>query len=402
MKNEYVLSALNDFVCLAGDCPDTCCSWDTVVDAPTADKWNRLPPGDIKTKLLANVEIRVETGTRVTLITKTDAGRRCAHLDAGNLCRVHAELGHEYLPEVCRSFPRIHDQTALVHFQSATLACPEIARLVMFGDHSTPTFKISEPGAADRLPSQARPAARDRLPPWLATFSQETLAHRKYPLNIRLVHLARILGELSSLDATGGVSAAVLDKMTRGLKTALYDLNLAVKNGRFAPAAFTAGSYWRSIYAQGKTLVQSLGIDSAASPLLQALESGTPDKARKYGSIYEAVRRSRRRAADALKPYDLAFERCLSVSLMNHGFPWNPRHGNYIAAFLHTTTVFALVRLALWLQAGDGRDMTPARISETVYKAERHLPPSGIYAYLDAHPDSLRIEQYFPCLIDLG
>ena len=60
------LSCYQDFHCLAGACPDTCCAgWEIDLDGDTLERYRRLPGalGDrIRSKISSNVEITLVNG----------------------------------------------------------------------------------------------------------------------------------------------------------------------------------------------------------------------------------------------------------------------------------------------------------------------------------------------------
>jgi len=115
----------DDFHCLAGSCPDSCCKeWDVWVDPDTASFYRSLP-GPLGDRLRS--VLKEEDG--VTVMTIEDG--RCPMWRRDGLCRIHSELGEEALCDTCREFPRIsHDFGDFVELQ-LELSCPEAARLIL-------------------------------------------------------------------------------------------------------------------------------------------------------------------------------------------------------------------------------------------------------------------------------
>ena len=115
----------DQFRCIAGACPDSCCKeWEVQVDAASADRYRSLsgPLGDRLRQVL-----REEDGQ----VFMTIQEGRCPMWRADGLCRIQAELGEEALCHTCREFPRLtHDYGDFVEL-GLELSCPEAARLIL-------------------------------------------------------------------------------------------------------------------------------------------------------------------------------------------------------------------------------------------------------------------------------
>ena len=129
----------DEFRCLAGDCPDSCCQeWDVQVDADSARRYLALE-GELGDRLRA--VLKAENGEYSMEIRN----RRCPMWREDGLCRIQAELGHEGLCRVCREFPRLrHDYGDFVEL-GLELSCPEAARLMLTGP-ARPAIEWEAPG----------------------------------------------------------------------------------------------------------------------------------------------------------------------------------------------------------------------------------------------------------------
>ena len=97
-------SYYDSFRCLASSCPDSCCKeWDVDVDEESAARYRCLP-GELGEALRRNMK-QTEYGTQMM----AQEGR-CPMWRTDGLCRIQAELGEDWLCQVCRAFPRLrHD-----------------------------------------------------------------------------------------------------------------------------------------------------------------------------------------------------------------------------------------------------------------------------------------------------
>lgn len=120
----YQPSYYDQFQCLAGGCPDSCCQeWDVQVDDETAERYLALP-GSLGDALRRKLK-HSDDGYYLEI---TD--RRCPMWRQDGLCRIQAELGEAGLCQVCREFPRLrHDYGDFVEL-GLELSCPEAARLI--------------------------------------------------------------------------------------------------------------------------------------------------------------------------------------------------------------------------------------------------------------------------------
>ena len=119
-------SYYDDFRCLAGYCPDSCChEWDVQVDGEAANRYLSLagPLGDTLRQKLK----REEDGEYYLQITD----HRCPMWRRDGLCEIQYQLGEEGLCKVCHEFPRLrHDYGDFVEL-GLELSCPEAARLML-------------------------------------------------------------------------------------------------------------------------------------------------------------------------------------------------------------------------------------------------------------------------------
>lgn len=118
-------SYFDQFRCIAGDCPDSCCKeWDVQVDDKSA-RFYRALPGPLGDRL--REVLKEEDGE--TVMTILDG--RCPMWRDDGLCRIQAELGEGALCKTCREFPRLtHDYGDFLEL-GLELSCPEAARILL-------------------------------------------------------------------------------------------------------------------------------------------------------------------------------------------------------------------------------------------------------------------------------
>ena len=136
-------SYFDDFVCIASNCPDSCCKeWDVQVDEKSAAYYRSLPGqlGDDLRHLLKD-----EDGETVMTIVEG----RCPMWRGDGLCRIQAELGEQALCKTCREFPRLtHDYGDFIE-RGLELSCPEAARIILSAPIADPIEEEIPGGAAE-------------------------------------------------------------------------------------------------------------------------------------------------------------------------------------------------------------------------------------------------------------
>ena len=135
---------LSQFQCLGDKCEDTCCqNWSMQLDEKTHALYQNEAP-----QLLDAVEAATETPW---IMRKDPATGFCVKLDGG-LCGIHKEYGDKFLGDACHFYPRVTRALGSNILMTATLSCPEIARISLFGDAPTQ----NESSNSDRLPNSLK------------------------------------------------------------------------------------------------------------------------------------------------------------------------------------------------------------------------------------------------------
>ncbi len=181
--------ALSQFSCLGDKCPDTCChGWSMQVDPPTLARYKKSAP-----ELLDAVE--PEQGADNYIMKKDPASLYCVKLENG-LCGIQKKYGDAFLSDACHFYPRVTRRLGDTVLMTATVSCPEIARL-MLTEENPAAFAAAE---YSRLPV----SMKDYLPAELT--DEEALAiHRAFidavdddavpaeRVFLRIAHATRVL-----------------------------------------------------------------------------------------------------------------------------------------------------------------------------------------------------------------
>ena len=125
---------LQSFHCVGSACIENCCSgWQIGIDKPTFQKYQAIkiePLASLVRQHVHKSSGSVSVGASyATISLKT--GQACPFLDEARLCQIHAGLGAQALSNTCKEYPRIYTLEGAHIGASASLSCPEAARLAL-------------------------------------------------------------------------------------------------------------------------------------------------------------------------------------------------------------------------------------------------------------------------------
>lgn len=119
------------FRCIGADCEDTCCvGWLIQVDKRTYEKYQDFTDAQRSSPLRTLVTINEKRSNDADYARIALNGITCPFLSDG-LCSIQLQLGEDYLPDMCATFPRVINRVDDVLQRSLDLACPEAARVVL-------------------------------------------------------------------------------------------------------------------------------------------------------------------------------------------------------------------------------------------------------------------------------
>lgn len=115
----------SQFQCTMGNCPNTCChGWQIVFDDEARARF-LAEPG------LAGLRLRRGITRRNGMTMFRRRRGSCPFLTRERACGIQLSLGEDYMPDVCRIFPRQRVNYGLFAEETLFLACPEAARLFL-------------------------------------------------------------------------------------------------------------------------------------------------------------------------------------------------------------------------------------------------------------------------------
>lgn len=266
----------DQFRCLAGDCPHTCCEkWEVVIDEETAAFYGSVtgPLGEQLRRAL----VRDEDGDPCFALN----GGKCPFLDADRLCRIHRELGEQATSVTCREHPRFTEEYGPFREITLAVSCPAANRLLL---------SSSEPLRFCTLETDEPEETGD---PWLAGLVPlrermiALLQDRKQPLRCRLRDFlllaedARLCLEEAREAELPALAAGW--QPTAAPETAGDEGRFLVRSLRLLASLEVLEEDWRTLLEQGETatpeavpepLLERIAVYFAFRYLLKAVNDG--------------------------------------------------------------------------------------------------------------------------------
>jgi lysine-N-methylase len=124
---------MEKFQCIGSECEDSCCvGWHVTIDELTYKKYNKVRDAELKPLLDKKVtRNRSNPDPQNYAKIKMDSQGCCSFLSEDKLCKIQLKLGEDYLSNTCSTYPRIMNEVNGVLEKSATMSCPEAARLAL-------------------------------------------------------------------------------------------------------------------------------------------------------------------------------------------------------------------------------------------------------------------------------
>ena len=113
----------DDFSCIGGACPDTCCAgWQIVIDENSLEQYKSVE-GPFGNRLKNEIDWKEK-------VFRQYQGD-CCFLNEDKLCDIYAEIGKDKLCKTCRVYPRHIEEYEGLREVSLSISCPIVADLIL-------------------------------------------------------------------------------------------------------------------------------------------------------------------------------------------------------------------------------------------------------------------------------
>ena len=150
------ISFYDRFKCTGGLCGLNCCKgWRINVDDSARERFKHIPG-------IRGLALRLSMREREGMCVMNPESGRCPHLNRQGFCRLQLEYGHDFLPEICRRFPRIITTYGDLAELSLDLTCVRAGELFLT---ELDNMRLTELVDIDRIGLNDDELARTKLPP---------------------------------------------------------------------------------------------------------------------------------------------------------------------------------------------------------------------------------------------
>lgn len=130
----------DEFRCIAGSCPNTCCrGWDISVDEDTYHRWNRT--NDFE----GTKQIEQRENTKEQYFIHMGTNKSCPFFNEEGLCQVVIGYSDEMIPKTCQLFPRQIVELSGTTEYSLSCCCPEVVRQLNERQEKLKILTVKEP-----------------------------------------------------------------------------------------------------------------------------------------------------------------------------------------------------------------------------------------------------------------
>lgn len=400
MDNKIInLNLLNDFQCIGDKCPASCCSdvWRIRVDDDTINKWKSIESEEARNKLINSYELDKEKNE--FLLKKTSSGG-CVNLAHNGFCSIHNEYGHDFIPEICRDYPRRNHDIKFLSVSSLALSCPEVTRMLFENNNNKSLFdlKISDKNNSELSALQIDPALAEIL----HNFVQECINSEKYPPSVILLHIGQVLCDMSKLSALGELDVGSLKRLTSKTNQLMFNVNKYLKTHSQDADKVATSRLWRFILYLIPGAYTFIPVDADMHQKISSMFSTMPKDGAELSLFYDSLSGMRDNYRQTItNDQRKMMKNYLKVKFINHAFPWDPMHGNIIALFLNCVLPYMLIQILLWITKDAKGMVGTSDIISVVYRVERRLDHNiKIYEYLSDNPELLHLDKYLNFLKD--
>lgn len=371
------------FACVGGECEDTCCiGWRVNIDQETYKKYRRVRHPELSPlfeKAVNRNRSNPSPGNYAKIRLRTDGA--CPFLTEERLCRIQLSLGEEYLSDTCYTYPRTYNEVNGVIEKSATLSCPEAARLALLNPAVMEFDRLEEPLAR---PGTVKAVLHTGAPRWasqpqryfwdLRVFAVDILQNRTCSLEDRLILLGMFCRKLKEYVDSGRVKEvpALIDTYNRAVADGAIRESLAS-----IPAQSTIQMKLLKELADQRFpfVVKSARYLQCFAECLHGLQYTQEAKVEEIGERYAGA------YADYYRPFMDEHGYILEHYLVNHVFknlfPFDRK--TVFDAYIMLVVHYALIKLILIGMSAYHQGLTPELVVKLIQSFSKTVEHNTTY-----------------------
>jgi lysine-N-methylase len=402
MSTQFSLTILNNFTCLGSDCPDDCChGWNLHIDTKTLLKWKSLDNESLRVELLDSVSVINENDCATEVVQQQSDGC-CVLLSEQGLCTIQQRCGHEFLPEICREYPRVSIATDEIQLQSAHLSCPGIIQLLLKQESAADLFTILSVSNDTQLSSET-----NDLGLLFSNTTTQVLSETHFSLGLRLYFIARLLEQLAiiSTQVNNEKKQVKICRFTsKSLSKQLSNIQIQHERDKLKINKKLSGVYWQFVFHFCRALNDCelkarLELSTSYQKLVKLNQSNILPTEKDYLKYYQVLHKLQTAIPKKLNDeIDAILASVMMVKFKNHGFPWYPYENSLELTYLDCVIPYSQINLILYLLYDSEQKITEKDIITAIYKVEKTVAHNTlILEQLKYQPELLQLTAYAGC-----
>lgn len=391
MDNNIILMPkyIKNFHCTSLECKDDCCyGWKVTVDKATYKKYKKVQKIPLKNELseyiLRNKESNICKNYAYISIEKD---KSCPFQCEDKLCKIHKDLGQEYLSLTCKNYPRLYSKVDSVFEVSLDMSCPEVVKLVLFNKE---LLVFEEVETNKYLDNNLGAVVNTKLTPiynyfWDIRVGVITiLQNRKLSIEQRLILVGLMINKIEEAKKNGSLESIpddidyyvsridinelkeLIDSLPNNLEIKMKILEQIIS---FSCNATLRKSYIEHIekFKKGFKIENEIRIEEC----IKAYKESTKE----YYAPY-------------IKDREYIFENYLVNDVFQRMFPYG--HDNFFDEYMILVLNYSIVRLLLTGMASCDKELNNKMVIDLIYSFSRAVLHNNMFikSFIDALNDN--------------
>lgn len=372
MNNNIILRPeyMKNFHCTSLDCKDDCCyGWKVTIDKDTYKKYKKVQKTALRNELSKYVLINKDRkAANSYAYISIDADKRCPFQCEDKLCKIHSNLGEEYLSLTCKNYPRLYSKVDSSFEVSLDMSCPEVVKLVLFNKEVLEFEEVE----LDKDLSNSISITIDTKSVDIHNYFWDIrigvitiLQNRKLSIEQRLILVGLMINKLEQAKKNGKIECipdhidyyvnridsdelkGLIDSLPNNLETQMKILEQIV--------AFSSSTSLRKNYLENiEKFKKGLGIVNEIK--IEECTNAYKDATKKYYEPY-------------MKSKEYIFENYLVNDVFQRMFPY--RDENFLNEYMILALNYSIIRLLLTGMASWYKELTDTMVVDLIYSFSR-------------------------------
>ncbi|GCD08995.1 flagellin lysine-N-methylase [Clostridium tagluense] len=387
MNNNIILMPeyMKNFHCTSLDCKDDCCyGWKVTIDKDTYKKCKKVQKTALRNELSRHILIDKDRKTfNDYAYISIEKDKSCPFQCEEKLCKIHRDLGEEYLSLTCKNYPRLYAKVDSNFEVSLDMSCPEVVKLVLFNKE---LLAFEEVETDKDLNNSIGIVIDTKLTPiynyfWDIRVGAITiLQNRKLSIEQRLILVGLMINKIEESKKNGRlesipdhidyyVNKIDIDELKELIDSLPNNLEIQMKILEQIIAFSSNGTLRKNYVEHIEKFKKGLGIEGEIQidECIKAYKEATKEYYQPY-----------------IKDREYIFENYLVNDVFQRMFPY--RDDNFFNEYMILVLNYSIIRLLLTGMASCDKELTDTMVIDLIYSFSRAVLHNSMFikSFIDA------------------